>query len=151
MSDPYVNVEFDLEERAIIKRVIPHLGVTFPDAVKGGAADGESQDVASVYALHRNTGAGTYEHVTAALRAVTTLVDQLMRESSLGYWLGVAESDTGTRPEPSEEPTSTYQVLKMMADNRAWQLREAQATLAVLREAAEQVTQRPSHRKEFGA
>jgi hypothetical protein len=136
----YTNVVFDRFERQILEAVGLHVGVAYPNVhtemPRKQSERSPDHEARVVFQLVRDPSQGTHENLTRAVAVVEHLVDVLVRESALGYWLDTTERETGTRPPLSDEPTSAYQNLRVLSEIRAGQLRNAIRALALLRNAA---------------
>lgn len=135
----YTNVTFGLWEKQALDRVSLHLRIAFPamnDPMPKNTLDRTTDHQARVIsALVRDHTQGTHENVRQAVSVIERLVRVLAIESKLDHWLDI-EAKEGTRPEPSEEPTSPYQQCRMLSDMRTEQMRDALKALLVLRQAA---------------
>lgn len=137
----YTNVLFDGFERQTLDVVGRHLSVAYPavhtDMPRKQQDRSPDHEARVVLQLVRDATQGTHENVTRAAAVVTHLVEVLTRESDLDYWLDDAEKAAGARPPFSAEPTSTYQVLRMLSEVRADQLRDASRALSLLMRATQ--------------
>lgn len=142
----YTNVTFDLYEVSVLKTVGRHLTVAFPDIheemPKNKAERIPDHEARVVWQLVRDTSQGTHDNVVRAFAVVNHLVTVLERESSLEHWLTNLTPEGGTKPEPSEEPTSAYHMSEVLTEARQGQLRDARLALEVLRVAVTTTTPR---------
>lgn len=147
----YTSIVFTRYEQSILKTASLHLGVGFPEVhtemPRKRSERIPDHDARIVLALLRDPTFGTHENICRALAVMEQLAVAVERESALDYWLDDTEREKGVRPEPSDDPTSGYMVLKTLADIRAGQLVDVNAALPLLRQAAHLTTPRPDSRE----
>lgn len=149
----FTQVVLNRHELSLLKTASLHLGVAYPLARTSMPRQVEDRhpdhEARVVLALLRDPTLGTHENIQRGLAVLEKLAGVLDQQRHLRYWLDDAEQTTGTRPEPSDDPTSGYRNLAMLAEIRAGQLRDVNKALGVLRKAAPLTTPRPDVDDEY--
>ena len=137
----YTNVVFSRWERQVIAKAALSVAIAYPEVHDNkNSRDVRGKKAAQLVALGQDRGIGTHDVVANAVEVLSDLVAVLSQESQHAYWIKSSQQPI----EPSEEPTSGWQVYLMLSQIRQRQLEEALAAYKILTAAATLTTQIPN-------